>query len=295
MTIKARLQQLKEMILGEAEMQGAFRREAMSNLRTGGYAGYKPSQQEPRRRRARPQQQEQPAPEYASQEPWGQQQMAYQQPDPYQQAYTGPQQGFGMSQGNYVPQSYGYVQPEQMQPQPGYGYYQPYQQGPADNGYVESPAAQPAPDNVIMMPGVQRDEQGQTWRHREIVAQPVSTATCYRLIEFMRQGMTVIVNTELINDQREVQRCLDLLFGAAFTMNCGFHRIAARSLYMITPADVQVDAYENLRQGSNEDVRERWNGAREMLYPERQRKAAAGGYRSRESFSADSMYAAHER
>ena len=302
MKLKDKWLQFMDMIRGEADEQSASRHETMSNLSTGGYAGYRPNQQERRRRRPRSVP-EQTGQEYVGQQPWGPQMQP--QPVDGSQGWMQPQQPFmGAGQPDQMPPM-GYEPPQmmsgayqqgwsgpQMTPPAAMGYQPPVQGMPMDNGYVEQSAPQPMPDNMIVMPGMQRDAQGAVWRHREIIAQPLSAATCYRLIEFMSKGMTVIVNTELIQDQREVQRCLDLLFGAAFTMNCGFHRIAARSLYMITPSDVQVDAYENIRQESNEDIRQRWPNASGVLFPEREKRAQPTGYRSRESFAAGGSFAA---
>ena len=301
MSFMDKLLQLKDMIRGDAEQQGKPKYERMSNLSTGGFAGYKPQQGERHRRSARSPQNPQPeqqAAEYYGQQPWGPQ-TGMQQPSQPQGGYQ-PQNGFVSPQADsngYVQQPYSYTQNS------GSMYSGPYQGNEAQSGQWAPPAqpetSQPVrpqgmPDNVIPMPGLQQDAQGQVWKHREIVAQPTSAATCYRLIEFMHQGMTVIVNTELIADQREVQRCLDILFGAAFTMDCGFHRIAARSIYMITPRNVSVDAYENIRQVNNEDIGNRWPGAEGMLFPETVKKAVGGGaYRPRESFGG--AYAAGRR
>ena len=117
------------------------------------------------------------------------------------------------------------------------------------------------PDNITYMPGSYVGDDGMAYRHVERLAQPLSAATCYRLIEFMRNEETVIVNTELIHDERENQRCLDLLFGAAFTMNCTFTRISAKSIYLIAPRSVTVMPYESLRQMNEKDAALRWPGA----------------------------------
>ncbi len=119
---------------------------------------------------------------------------------------------------------------------------------------------QSVPNNVSYMPNVFVGDNGVGYRHVERLTQPVSASTCYRLIEFMRNGESVIVNTELIQDERENQRCLDLLYGAAYTMNCSFTRIAAKSIYLIAPASVTVISYESIRQMNEQDQAVRWPG-----------------------------------
>ena len=57
---------------------------------------------------------------------------------------------------------------------------------------------QSVPNNVSYMPNVFVGDNGVGYRHVERLTQPVSASTCYRLIEFMRNGESVIVNTELI-------------------------------------------------------------------------------------------------
>jgi FtsZ-interacting cell division protein YlmF len=126
-------------------------------------------------------------------------------------------------------------------------------------GREEQPAQAEAPaDNVSYMPGVFRDEQGSGRHHVERLTQPMSASTCYRLIEFMRNQESVIVNTELIVDERERQRCLDILFGAAYAMNCTFTRIAAKCIYLIAPRTVAVISYESIRQMNEQDMAMNW-------------------------------------
>ena len=112
--------------------------------------------------------------------------------------------------------------------------------------------------NITYMPNLFVAGDGAAYRHVERLTQPMSASTCYRLIEFMRNGETVIVNTELIQDERENQRCLDLLYGAAYTMNCSFTRISVKSIYLIAPASVSVISYESLRQMNEQDQAVRW-------------------------------------
>ena len=93
------------------------------------------------------------------------------------------------------------------------------------------------------------------------LAQPVNTASCYRLIEFMRNGEAVLVNMELIADDNEVSRCLDLLYGAAFAMGCAFTRVAVRCMYLITPRSVDVLSYASMEGLAQRDSAYRWPGS----------------------------------
>ena len=133
---------------------------------------------------------------------------------------------------------------------------------------------QPSQDNISYMPNVYRDEQGEGHHHVERLTQPMSASTCYRLIEFMRNQESVIVNTELIPDERERQRCLDILFGAAYAMDCTFTRISVKSIYLIAPRSVAVISYESIRQMNEQDAAMRWPNV------ETERPAAFRGFRA---------------
>ena len=145
-------------------------------------------------------------------------------------------------------------QPQMMQPQQPMDFAAQIPQNPN--------ATQPLrrEGNVTYMPNLYVGNDGAAYRHVERLTQPMSASTCYRLIEFMRNGETVIVNTELIQDERENQRCLDLLYGAAYTMNCSFTRISAKSIYLIAPSTVSVISYESIRQMNEQDQAVRWPG-----------------------------------
>lgn len=127
-----------------------------------------------------------------------------------------------------------------------------------------------------------RGQDGVAYNHVERLAQPLSVATCFRLIEFMRNGESIIVNLELINDENERTRCLDMLCGAAFTMQCTFNRVASRCIYLIAPATVQVLPYESIRQLSDQDQESRWpreeSGVRTDVRWSERRGRQGGGY-----------------
>ena len=204
------------------------------------------------------------------------QQTAYQQP--VQQAY---QQGTGYQQP--VQQAYqqgtGYQQPVQQAYQQGTGYQQPmpqqWQQQPQvqpQQHQYQTPqqramgftpeeenrpqrqskrqhrAQQPQPvNNIVYMPNTGNtgfmDESGRAYTHMERVVQLVSVSACFRVIEFMRNGESVIVNTENIASETDTQRCLDLLAGAAFTMGSSMTKITQlKRAYLIAPQTVMVMA-----------------------------------------------------
>lgn len=184
----------------------------------------------------------------------GYQQTNYQQTDYQQTAYQ--QTGYqGWQQTAYQ---------QGMNQQPMGGYQQTaYQQtawGGNDGGYTAAyqGGAQQAPDNISYMPGNFVGPDGRAYSHVERVVRMTSVASSMKIIDFMRNGESVIVTTEQITDERENQRCLDLLFGAAFTMACTLTRISARDIYLLSPATVMVLPDEGIRRMSDQDVNARW-------------------------------------
>ena len=177
---------------------------------------------------------------------------------------TGYQQG-GMNGTAYQQpmgawQEPAYADPQGWNAQPT-GYQQPagYQQ---PTGYYQSQTqTPPQPDNISYMPGNFVGSDGRAYRHIEDVAVVSNVGMCYRVIEYMRNSESVIVNTEQISDEVENQRCLDMLYGAARAMHCTFTRVAARSIYLIAPEDVMVVPYDSVRRMSDQDVNSRWPAA----------------------------------
>lgn len=163
-----------------------------------------------------------------------------------QQTYMDPMMnGFGAPQQQPQPFSYGNTVP-----------FQPVNQG---NQFQPQQPQQPAQmDNISYMPGNFVGEDGKAYSHCERIAVLSNVSMCYRIIEFMRNKESVIVSTEQITDEAENQRCLDLLYGAAFAMKCSFTRIAAKSIYLVAPATVMVIPYEAVRRMSDQDINNRW-------------------------------------
>ena len=288
--------------------QGPFGQEQEEpNLSTGGTSGYHPPVSKPKRRPIM----RRPAAPAAGTAP----QQAYVN---YAGPQAGYPQQQGFPQQNYPQQANNGGFPQQtpapqpavsggFTPQPvpmGSGYQGAFQRSGEENAYSsnwphaaetpyeskwqrpqqQTPVSQPqppVPNNVSYMPNLYVDEHGDAFRHVERLTQPMSASTCYRLIEFMRNGETVIVNTELIQDERENQRCLDLLYGAAYTMGCTFTRISAKSIYVIAPSTVSVIPYESIRQINERDQASRWPGAESFartMPPKR--TSVFGGFRA---------------
>ena len=106
------------------------------------------------------------------------------------------------------------------------------------------------------------------------VAQITGIASCYRLLEFMQNNETVIVNAEQITDAMEASRCMDMLFGAAYAMNQNFERIASRMIYLIAPRHVHVLPYESMLHLSQQDIERRWPGSARASGQEARRPAS---------------------
>ena len=106
----------------------------------------------------------------------------------------------------------------------------------------QQPAAMPqTQDNISYMPNVFVGDDGNAYVHVERVVQLLNTQACFRVMEFMRNGESVIINTESIGNEPEVQRCLDMLSGAAFTLGCSMTRLTQGGrAWLIAPTTVLV-------------------------------------------------------
>ena len=151
-----------------------------------------------------------------------------------QAGYTGSVNGAAMQQG--------YTQQFQNNYQQGWGQQEGWQQ-PAPQQQV--------PDNISFMPGHYVDGN-RAYVHVERITQLVSFQACYRIIEFMKNGESVIVNTESIANEAEVIRCIDMLSGAAYTLGCSITKITnIKRAYLISPPTVQVLADVFIRRMSD--------------------------------------------
>lgn len=159
--------------------------------------------------------------------------------------------------------------PPQQRPQ-GFQSQQPVQQ------------MQPNEGNITFMPGSFVEQNGSVYRMVLRVAQITGVSSCYRLIEFMQNNEAMIVNAEQITDVMEADRCMDLLFGAAYAMQQNFVRVSGKMIYLITPPQVEVTPFDGLRRMSNDDMERRWPGAARPAYQEPER---FGGQPRQDDFS----------
>lgn len=173
---------------------------------------------------------------------------------PFAQQVQQPQQGGW--QGTYQPQQPAYQQQaQQMQQNSWQTNYQPqepqtqpqsqWQQAQYQQEQYQKPqqASQPQqPDhNVVAFPGTFQAANGRAYAHIERVTQLVSRENCYTIIDFMKNGESVILNIESIQSEQEVQHCVDLLSGAAYTLGCTITKLSSqRRCYLIAPPTVQV-------------------------------------------------------
>ena len=150
----------------------------------------------------------------------------------------------------------GYTQ-QQMQSQQSFA-------APATGPQATASAPQPQqPDNVFYLNTVQ-DNQNNNYAIVMRVAQVSSIASCYHLLEFMQNDEAVIVNLDQISDATEANRCIDMLFGAAYAMKQNFERISTRSIYLIAPRRVHLMPSDSMMQLSQTDLERRWPGLSRM-------------------------------
>ena len=215
----------------------------IATLENGGFSGYRPSRQKSgdlfSTQSMRPQKEQtarqgatgtygSPAVNETARQPM-------QGGDPLQQ-YTGAFGGFQTQwQQPMQPQP---TQPPVMdQPaaQPGWGAQQPVMNQP------QQPAMNPPADNIVPFPSLFVGDDGRTYAHVERVAQVLSPSACFRVMEFMRNGESVIINSESIGNEAEVQRCLDMISGAAFTLGCSMTRLTqGNRAWLVAPGSVLV-------------------------------------------------------
>ena len=120
------------------------------------------------------------------------------------------------------------------------GYTQQFQGGYQQQPWPQQDSYQQPQDNISFMPGMYVDGS-RAYAHVERITQLVSFQACYRIIEFMKNGESVIVNTESIPKEAEVIRCIDMLSGAAYTLGCSITKITnIMRAYLISPPTVQV-------------------------------------------------------
>lgn len=153
------------------------------------------------------------------------------------------------------------VQPQQAPfAQPVYQ-QQPVQ--PQQGGYAVPPQQpqQPAPQSYPFAGGDSFVADGNAYKMVMRVAQITGVPSCFRVIEFMYNNEAVIVNAEQVTDLVEADRCMDLIFGAACAMQQRLMRVSGKQIYLITPPQIYVAPFEQLRRFGMEDIERRWPGA----------------------------------
>lgn len=169
-----------------------------------------------------------------------QRQQPYQQPSPQQQPYQqqNPQQ---QQYQNYQQEGY----PNQD------GYQSPYAGSFARQTQPQQKTARPAAPNmekVVPFPGVMSDASGNPYVHELQILQLRDRDECRAIIEHLKNNCTVALNMDNIANDTEKQRCVDMLSGAAYTLNCNISRISTRGVYLITPESVRVQQDEATRR-----------------------------------------------
>ncbi len=167
--------------------------------------------------------------------------------------------------GQQPPQQPAFQQPAPQQPAP----QQP--QAPFQRGFTAAMGAapqqnapqQPQGGNTVYFPG-DYVADGNAYKVVLRVAQITGVPSCFRVIEFMYNNEAVIVNAEQVTDLVEADRCMDLIFGAACAMQQRLMRVSGKQIYLITPPQVYVAPFENLRRAGMEDIDRRWPGALQL-------------------------------
>ncbi|MDO4483369.1 MAG: cell division protein SepF [Clostridia bacterium] len=188
--------------------------------------------------------------------------MAAQQQEPQQAAYQPQQEMNGMMpEQGYAPQMQGYTWQQQAQqmnmpPVPQQTTWQPQQEmrqqtsswQTAWQPRQEQPAPeaagrqnQPRQDNIsyLNVNFTGSDGRGYVGVERAVLLAGISD--CNRVIEYMRNNESVILNMDNIADDKEVQRCLDFVSGAAFTLEYTVTKLSrSKRIYMLSPAVILV-------------------------------------------------------
>ena len=250
-----------------------------SRRHDGSLSGYHPNviRQQPQ------QQEQQPVPETPSDawaQPYAQEPLVAQASgrQPVVDMYGYPQQSYQQlwpqqdMSASYVAQASGYQplfqSPQANQPGSPFVGYQPQFQQQAQPA-PQPVQQQPVPDNISYMPGGIIGRDGREYLHTMRVAQITGVADCYALMENMRNNETVVVNLDLMPDNAEIDRCLDLLYGACYALQCQFNQVSSRNVYLLTPGVVQVEHAENLRRQSEYEMDNRWPDPNNLAYRQR--------------------------
>ncbi len=142
---------------------------------------------------------------------------------------------------------------------------QPVQGNPQPN-----PAANPNPGqngNVYAFPykdGAVVTEQG-SFPMLVRIAMITSVRDCVYVLKCMEHGETVIVNAEAIRDNVTLMnRCLDMVFGAACMKKFRLELIYGQNIYLVAPQHVSVQMLEDMIQQTNAKIESLWPDARKL-------------------------------
>ncbi len=180
----------------------------------------------------------------------------------------GEQEEYGNDEGYYETQFidsghvYGYPQENQEEylyeraydssaPSPYAGSYAQTQIGeegdyPNEENYIEEKGF----NNVVAFPGVAMDqmmERALNFMEAQII-QLNNRETCKDVIEALRNNASVMINMENIASDVEKQRCVDMLGGAAYTLNCQISKVSVKGVYFISPSSVQIEMDDATRK-----------------------------------------------
>ena len=202
--------------------------------------------------------------------------MAYQQqppampPEPLYQAHPQPQMD--------------YRQPRPVQPaQPTYRTQADYQ----EQAFGFEPQPQPIQPNVSYFPNAAFQSNGEKFMHVERVAQVISREDAHTIVAFMMNNESVIVSCESIASAQEVQRCIDLISGAAYALGCQITQLSlAAKVFLVSPASVMVmcDEASHRLNGRNADGTPMRRAARRSGSASRQQQPAQENYAEYEEY-----------
>ena len=207
---------------------------------------------------------------------------------PYEGAYQQRQQPYGQPYAQPAPAQQAYQQPYGQQdayPQDG-GQQSPYAGSYARQSQPQQrPArtASPAPEKVVPFPGMASDAAGNVFAHELQILQLRDRDECRAIIEHLKNNCTVALNMDNIASDTEKQRCVDMLSGAAYTLNCNINRISTRGVYVITPESVRVAQDEATRRLNGAARQPGQRPSRAHSYAAGRASQAQDGYDGQES------------
>lgn len=191
----------------------------------------------------------------------------------YAQGYQGQDNRISPYAGSYA---------QQLQDEPAYG-----------QEYYQEPHSAPVMDNMVAFPGVSMDQVSmspQIPSNTQIV-QLKDRETCKAVIEALRSNASVLINMETIASDMEKQRCVDMLGGAAYTLNCQISKVSIKGVYFISSQAMQVEMDEATRR-LNGLARANQGRSENPLYKSQRPPAYRDGYEEYNANYQQSEYAA---